>query len=223
MVLFSNITIGQIVEVRHENHIHCGTVRYKGHLNGVSGEWVGLELNYPVGSHNSCWRGRHYFKCRANCGLFTHACNIRFLSRNRHSKNTYRKVDDTSSVDETLFFRQDESRSNSCYSVSNNYAEHAKTGFQMIENKPSLFTKEPRYSLPHSVGRAIPAATMLKPSYCQVTYQSQPTYQFNSYDEEFISKPTIPHYTMPHQALKRQVKRGGWEEYGVRKPRFMSV
>ena len=47
MVLFSNVNVGQKVEVFHEGHIYCGKVKYKGTLNGVGGDWVGVELDVP--------------------------------------------------------------------------------------------------------------------------------------------------------------------------------
>lgn len=47
MVLFDNITNNQRVEVRHDGQIVSGTVKFKGSLNGVKGEWVGIALDKP--------------------------------------------------------------------------------------------------------------------------------------------------------------------------------
>ena len=48
MVLFENINVNQRVEVlRDDGNIHPGTVRYKGCINGIRGEWVGVELDCP--------------------------------------------------------------------------------------------------------------------------------------------------------------------------------
>ena len=45
MVLYDNIKIGQRVEVRWQGWIEPGTIKYKGALNGVRGEWVGVALD----------------------------------------------------------------------------------------------------------------------------------------------------------------------------------
>ena len=45
MVLFENITINQRVEVLQDGAVMTGIVRYKGCLNGIRGEWVGIELD----------------------------------------------------------------------------------------------------------------------------------------------------------------------------------
>ncbi|XP_076804212.1 uncharacterized protein LOC143448378 [Clavelina lepadiformis] len=225
MVLFVNIKIGQFVEVRHKSHVLCGTVRYKGHLNGEAGEWVGVELEYPLGKHNGCWRGREYFKCPSDCGLFTHACNIRFRKGTRRSRDTYRKVRDYSSVDESLFHSSSLDMS-TCYSVSKNYVERAKTAFSDIPYD-AVFTQAERYPLSHSIGRNVPAASMLrKPaSNNQVSYKSRPVHHEYARDlGDFMPRnSSIPHYMMPHEALMRQMKRGGWESFGLHRPRFISV
>ena len=46
MVLFDNVFPGQRVEVRWDNGIYKGTVRYKGPVATKKGEWVGLELDH---------------------------------------------------------------------------------------------------------------------------------------------------------------------------------
>ena len=224
MVLFANAVIGQYVEVKHNSRIVCGTIRYKGHLNGVKGDWIGVELEYPLGNHNGCWRGRQYFKCRSDCGIFTHASNIRFRRQSRRSHDSYRRVNLNSSFDENLFMSSYDDQCD-CYSISPSYARNAKSAFASIETENApLFQKPKQYHLQHSIGRYIPAATMLEPKFSQITYEGVPVYCQNDYQEnEFSSVPTIPHYTMPHEALKRQVKRGGWEKFGLTQPRFMSM
>ena len=47
MVLFENIVLNQRVEVRMRNGIYKGTVKYKGPINGVPGDWVGVALEEP--------------------------------------------------------------------------------------------------------------------------------------------------------------------------------
>lgn len=47
MVLFININVGQRVEVKYGGRILTGTVKFKGCLNGVVGDWVGVGLDLP--------------------------------------------------------------------------------------------------------------------------------------------------------------------------------
>jgi len=47
MVLFENIYVNQRVEVLRDGAIYAGTVKYKGNINGITGEWVGVELDLP--------------------------------------------------------------------------------------------------------------------------------------------------------------------------------
>jgi len=51
MVLFENINVNQRVEVLRDGLVYCGTVKYKGCINGISGEWVGIELDLPGTRH----------------------------------------------------------------------------------------------------------------------------------------------------------------------------
>ena len=45
MVLFDNIVVNQRVEVRMRAGVYKGTVKYKGPLNGVPGDWIGVALD----------------------------------------------------------------------------------------------------------------------------------------------------------------------------------
>ena len=45
MVLFINVNLNQRVEVKHLNRVYTGTVKYKGCINGVIGDWVGIILD----------------------------------------------------------------------------------------------------------------------------------------------------------------------------------
>ena len=47
MVLFENVNINQRVEVLRDGDVYSGTVKYKGNINGICGEWVGVELDLP--------------------------------------------------------------------------------------------------------------------------------------------------------------------------------
>ena len=47
MVLFENINLNQRVEVLRDGAVFAGTVKHKGCINGLRGEWVGVELDLP--------------------------------------------------------------------------------------------------------------------------------------------------------------------------------
>lgn len=47
MVLFSNISVGQKVQVFYNDAVHNGVVKYKGGLSNTKGDWVGVELDRP--------------------------------------------------------------------------------------------------------------------------------------------------------------------------------
>nr|XP_009859104.1 tubulin-folding cofactor E-like [Ciona intestinalis] len=225
MVIFLNISIGQYVEVKHKEKIVCGTVKYKGHVNGESGEWIGIQLDYPIGKHNGTLRGRQYFKCPNNTGLFTHASNVRFRRITRRSRDAYRKVDKSWSDGEDLSSSTESiGRSNGCYSVGMDYVRKAKVAFDpVLTQRSEDFMQESRYPLKQSISRMKPAATMLKQPCFDTPYRSYPIYEDYSSVDPYISHASIPHYTMPHEVQKRQVKRGDWESFGLTKPRFMSV
>jgi len=56
MVLFENINVNQRVEVLRDSQIYSGTVKYKGCINGIVGEWVGVELDEPgTLARNKIW------------------------------------------------------------------------------------------------------------------------------------------------------------------------
>ena len=232
MVLLLDIYIGQYVEVRLKNKIVCGTVRYKGHLNGVDGDWVGVALEYPLGKHNGVWRGRHYFSAAPKHGIFTHACNIRHRQKSRLSKDNYHKINDESFVDETLFAPNnttdlpDEALSKSgkigCYSIDLEYLQNAKEGFR---NLSSSWNSREHYPLSHPIGSS-PSKLLVKnhPDLFPSFVEPEPEDKFAGKGKYFSSlNASIPHYTMPHSIQLKQVnKSGGWNDK-MKRPRFLSV
>ena len=50
-----------------------GTIRYSGPTAFGEGDWVGLELQSPVGRTDGSVNGVTYFKCAANQGIFVKA------------------------------------------------------------------------------------------------------------------------------------------------------
>lgn len=47
-----------------------GVVRYVGPVKEKEGEWVGIELDSPIGSNDGSYRGVHYFACSPRYGVF---------------------------------------------------------------------------------------------------------------------------------------------------------
>lgn len=235
MVLYVDILVGQYVQVRLKNKIVFGTIRYKGHLNGVDGDWVGVELEYPLGKHNGVWRGRQYFSAAPGHGVFTHACNIRHHRKPRSSKDKYHKISDASSADETLFAPkksaglpvqsvEDLSRKGKigCYSIDLGYLQRAKGGFR---NPSSPWHQKEHYPLSHPVGGS-PSELLVRnhpnlfPSFTEPVPEA-----LSSGNSKYFSSlhASIPHYTMPHSLqLKQMKKRVGWNNT-MKKPRFLTV
>ena len=216
MVLLENIFQGQFVEVKLGDKIVCGTVCYKGHLNGESGNWVGVELEYPLGKHNGCWRGRQYFKAANKCGIFTHASNIRFRRMLRKSRDTFKKCENVPIRPDNFVTHQKHSEFNSCYSISKAYLQQAKSAFQ--PGVDYMFMPQERYPLLHTMSRS----SSVKHAGC--IFSSANTCSVCQVGDSFTSlHRSIPHYTMPHEALVRWQKNVGQKNGSGSQPRFMSV
>jgi len=73
-----------------------GKVKYIGKIINKNGEWVGFELEEPLGTNNGCYGGIEYFKCRGEkYGIFVNKekldKNLELVNRNRletDNKNT---------------------------------------------------------------------------------------------------------------------------------------
>ncbi|XP_064615411.1 CAP-Gly domain-containing linker protein 2-like [Liolophura sinensis] len=221
MVLFVNVNLGQRVDVYLWDNIYTGTVRYKGCLNSLKGEWVGVELDKAVGTHSGMIKGRRYFQCTDKHGVFVRASRLRFKPIRRYLYNTYHTKERESSCEETLFTRTIPEVKNGPYdpvSISDIYNGNAKN---MFEDSGNVFGPRRAFPLRHSVSNSIPAATMLRPRSAALTYTSRPVHnQYSLEDDGFISSPSIPKTHMPFSALHRQVKRG-WD--GAHYTREMSV
>eukprot|EP00058_Branchiostoma_floridae_P007793 XP_002593281.1 hypothetical protein BRAFLDRAFT_83826 [Branchiostoma floridae] len=231
MVLFINVHVGQRVEVLYHGTIEHGTVRYTGHLNGMRGNWVGVEFDFQVGKHNGTFLGRHYFSCKDGHGVFLHASRLRFESTmGRWTHDPYRTVSPVSEYDPLLFGEREHvifvvdltgPRTRRPASVTRSYKDQAVEAFPGVH---SMFSSPRSYHLSHSVGNHIPAATMRPQSAMSAfSYTSSPVHEeYDPYERQFISSPTIPKTHMPHSAQIGMARRGGWERYGLSLPRELT-
>lgn len=80
MLTYESITIGQRVEVFHNEQILYGTVLYKGPLVSRRGIWLGIDLTTAEGDTDGSLKGRVYFRAPMNFGLFTTIDRIRLAS-----------------------------------------------------------------------------------------------------------------------------------------------
>lgn len=63
---------------------NCGTVRYVGKITGIKGNWVGLELDDKEGKNDGMAKGKQYFSCQENHGIFCKAKMIKPLVVRKH-------------------------------------------------------------------------------------------------------------------------------------------
>ncbi|XP_070538823.1 uncharacterized protein [Ptychodera flava] len=223
MVLFENVFVGQRVEVKYKGHIYAGVVKYKGAINLIKGDWVGVELDEPVGKHNGLFQGRQYFSCKVGHGIFIHASRIRFMAMKRCLFNNYHSIK-PSYCEEPLFHTEKpyvRSYTDPAL-VSSSYVNMATDAFSPYED--DWFETSRSYHLSHSVSNHIKAATMRERSpSLTYSYRSTPIHGFydEDYDDDFITSPSLPKYHMPHVALVRQNKRG-WDDT-VTRPREWSL
>lgn len=206
MVLYDNININQKVEVLRNGRIYPATVKYKGTLNGVGGDWVGVSFDLPIGKHDGMLAGRRYFQCKDKHGLFTQALNIRFQPSRRCLYNKYRTVSKSSEVEEDLF-RSAPKYPHQYGKISEDYVLDVDSKF----SSPQLLTQT--YPLRHAISRTVPPATSVRNVHTArsltATYRSAPIhYEYENDDMNFAPTPTIPKTHMPHEALMDQVRRG---------------
>lgn len=66
----------------------CGTVRYVGKIAGIKGSWVGLELDDRKGKNDGSAKGKRYFSCPKNHGIFCKAKKIKPLVKRLSKSKT---------------------------------------------------------------------------------------------------------------------------------------
>ncbi|KAI0714141.1 CAP Gly-rich domain-containing protein [Cerioporus squamosus] len=66
------ITVGARCEVEstEEDFRKRGTVRYVGPTDFAKGIWVGIEYDEPIGKNDGSVKGKRYFECKPNFGVF---------------------------------------------------------------------------------------------------------------------------------------------------------
>ncbi|KAF5275864.1 hypothetical protein FQR65_LT04103 [Abscondita terminalis] len=47
-----------------------GVVMYKGEVEELSGQWIGVKYDEPLGKHDGSFKGKQYFKCPLKYGAF---------------------------------------------------------------------------------------------------------------------------------------------------------
>lgn len=70
-IQLNDLRVGDVVMVRRDVN-RIGVVRYVGrpHFSVNDEYWLGVELKDPQGDHNGKYKGRHYFNCKENHGIF---------------------------------------------------------------------------------------------------------------------------------------------------------
>ncbi|CAE7320941.1 Clip1, partial [Symbiodinium sp. CCMP2456] len=54
----------------------AGTVRFVGQTEFAEGDWIGVELDQPLGKNDGSVKGKAYFSCKPNHGIFARAGNL---------------------------------------------------------------------------------------------------------------------------------------------------
>ena len=76
------------------------TIRYLGDYHLKPGKWVGLELDKPKGKNNGTIRGKEYFACEPNYGLFiSHDHFVRHLGAKKKRPSPSQSVDQLPAVE----------------------------------------------------------------------------------------------------------------------------
>ncbi|KAF2901053.1 hypothetical protein ILUMI_05109 [Ignelater luminosus] len=50
--------------------VKLGTVLFAGTVEGLSGHWIGVKYDEPLGKNDGSYKGKEYFKCPPNYGAF---------------------------------------------------------------------------------------------------------------------------------------------------------
>lgn len=69
---YLGLVVGGRVRLLPESDARRGTVSYTGLVPEIPGigAWVGVTLDEPTGKNDGSVKGKRYFECGSNCGVF---------------------------------------------------------------------------------------------------------------------------------------------------------
>lgn len=85
--LYSDYHVGDYVYIDSISGVKYGVIRYAGYVDFSKGYWFGIELSEPNGKNNGTIKGKTYFTCPTNHGIFTQSSKI---SKSPPIKKTHR-------------------------------------------------------------------------------------------------------------------------------------
>ncbi|XP_030755606.1 tubulin-folding cofactor B [Sitophilus oryzae] len=66
-----NMKVGSRCKVTVSNApTRLGTIMYSGGIDGLTGSWIGIKYDEPVGKHDGSIKGKRYFQCPDKYGAF---------------------------------------------------------------------------------------------------------------------------------------------------------
>lgn len=75
--LIKAIDVGSRCKVNTSNALaKLGVVLYKGLVEGLSGHWIGVKYDEPLGKNDGSYKDKEYFKCPPNYGAFVKPQNV---------------------------------------------------------------------------------------------------------------------------------------------------
>jgi len=81
------VVLGDVIVLKDKRQ---GRVCFIGNTSFGEGQWYGLELKETVGEHDGQWKGKRYYKCAENKGLFvkrTHVAMVISTSKTMSPKS----------------------------------------------------------------------------------------------------------------------------------------
>ncbi|KAJ2336269.1 hypothetical protein GGH91_005295, partial [Coemansia sp. RSA 2671] len=76
--------VGQAVEVQGGR----GIVRFCGSTEFATGRWFGVELEGPYGKNDGSVKGKRYFECQPDYGVFVRSSQVKLLTSSAGSEST---------------------------------------------------------------------------------------------------------------------------------------
>ena len=135
------LQVGDRVDLPKQGWTNCGTVRYRGPLQGVPQSglkiYLGIELDAPNGKHNGTAGGVQVFECREQCGVF---CRPQMVRRTGSSTTK------TNTPDSATNQRRDQSNHNSRNSNQKPQRGGGRTRPRPPSNRDSEHTERPTRS-----------------------------------------------------------------------------